>query len=72
MNEELLVHRVEICEKRLDNHGGRLDNLEQEGRELKTELKNLCENLKMFTNILKWFIGLWVTTLLGFFIKSIH
>ena len=40
MNEELIKDKLETHEKRINNHGERLDKLEQDGRELKTEIKN--------------------------------
>lgn len=72
MNEELANYQLDIHDKRLNNHSERLDKLEQEGAALKIEIKNLCENLKSLTSVIKWFIGIWVTTLLGFFIYSIQ
>ena len=72
MNEELVNHQIDTHEKRLNNHSERLDKLEQEGAALKIEIKNLCENLKSLTAVMKWFIGIWVTTLLGFFIYTIQ
>ena len=72
MNEELVNHQLSTHDKRLNNHAERLDKLEQEGVALKAEIKNLCENLTSLTSVMKWFIGIWVTTLLGFFIYSIQ
>ena len=54
------------------NHAGRLDKLEQDNASLRVELKNLCDNLKALTSVLKGLIGLGATTLLGFFIYSIE
>lgn len=65
MNDELIEHQLEVHDKRLNNHGDRLDKLEQDSATLKTELKNLCENLKSLTTVMKWFI----TTLIGAFIS---
>lgn len=65
MNNELIEHQLEVHDKRLNNHGDRLDKLEQDSATLKTELKNLCENLKSLTTVMKWFI----TTLIGAFIS---
>ena len=72
MNEELVKHQLDTHDKRLNNHSERLDKLEQEGAALKMEIKNLCENLKSLTAVMKWFIGIWVTTLLGFFIYVVQ
>jgi hypothetical protein len=79
MNDEVCLERhkniekeQEVINRRLDIHGDRLDKIEQDNREFRTELKNLCDNLKSLTAVMKWFIGIWVTTLLGFFIYSIE
>lgn len=72
MNEELISHQIEIHEKRISNHAKRLDKIEQSQSEFKIEIKNLCENLKTLTNTLKWFMGIWVTSLLGFFFYAIQ
>ncbi|MDR3598114.1 hemolysin XhlA family protein [Clostridium sp.] len=79
MNNELCLEkhkrieeRCELYEKRLNNHGDRLDKLEQDNASFKAELKNLCDNLKQLTGVLKALIGLGATTLVGFFIYSIE
>ena len=50
MNEELVRHELDTHNIRLNDHSKRLDKLEREGAELKTEIKNLCDNLKSLTN----------------------
>jgi len=79
MNDELcsekhkrLEEKCELHDKRLNNHGDRLDKLEQDNASFKAELKNLCENLKQLTSVLKGLIGLGATTLVGFFIYAIQ
>ena len=79
MNDELclekhkrLDEKLEVHDTRLNNHGDRIDKLEQDNASFKTELKNLCNNLKSLTSVIKWFIGTWVVTLLGFFIYSVE
>lgn len=79
MNDELCLERhkrvderLDLGEKRLNSHAERLDKLEQGQSEFKVEIKNLCESLKTLTNTMKWFIGIWVTSLLGFFFYAIQ
>jgi len=72
MNEELIRDKIETHDKRLNNHGDRLDKLEQDGRELKTELKNLCENLKNLTSMMKWFITAIGGALISFFFYAVQ
>ena len=75
MNDELclekhkrLDEKLEVHDTRLNNHSERLDKLEQDNASFKAELKNLCDNLKQLTSVLKGLIGLGATTLVGFFI----
>jgi predicted nuclease with TOPRIM domain len=79
MNEELCLEKhkrlEEKCEThtiRLNNHGERLDKLEQDNASFKVELKSLCDNLKALTSVLKGLIGLGATTLVGFFVYTIE
>ena len=39
---------LEVHDRRLDNHGGRIDELEQGQREFRTEIKNLCKDIQKF------------------------
>ena len=48
---------LEVHDRRLDNHGGRIDELEQGQREFRTEIKNLCKDIQNLTSVLKWFTG---------------
>ena len=59
-------------DKRLNNHAERLDKLEQDGAELKNEIKNLCKQLEGLTSILKWFIGLLVGSFVAFFFYAVQ
>jgi chromosome segregation ATPase len=68
MNDELVKDKLETHERRLNKHGEILDRLEQDNASFKTELKNLCENLKQLTSVLKGLIGLGATALVGFFV----
>jgi predicted nuclease with TOPRIM domain len=77
MNEELclekhkrLEEKLDIHDTRLNNHGNRLDKLEQDNASFKAELKNLCDNLKQLTGVLKALIGLGASALVGFFIYA--
>lgn len=67
MNNETMEMKINEHDKKLDEHDKRIDKVEQNQSEFKVEIKNLCESLKTLTNTMKWFIGIWVTSLLGFF-----
>jgi len=72
MNDELIKHQVGVLDTRVNDHSKRLDKLEQDSVALKTELKNLCENLKSLTTVMKWFIGLIIGSFVGFFFYAIQ
>ena len=59
-------------ENRLNSHSARLDKLEQNQSEFKTDMKHLCETIKGLTTAMYWFIGIWVTSLLGFFFYAVQ
>ncbi|MBZ9687571.1 hemolysin XhlA family protein [Clostridium estertheticum] len=67
MNAETVELKINEHAETLKEHSKEIDNLKQDGREFKTEIKNLCDNIKNLTSAMKWFMGIWVTSLLGFF-----
>jgi len=58
---------LETHDKRLNNHGDRIDKLEQGQSEFRIEIKNLCKDIQNLTSVLKWFIGLLVGSFVAFF-----
>ena len=72
MNEELIQHEIDTHEKRINNHSDRLDKLEQNDIALKLEIKNLCDNIKQLTTIMKWFVGLIIGSFVGFFFYAVQ
>ena len=56
IKETLDTHNV-----RLNDHSKRIDALEQDGREVKTEVKNLCKSVDSLINTIKWGLGIFVT-----------
>ena len=67
IDEKVNMHGI-----KLDVHDERLDKLEQDGRELKTEIKNLCKSLKSMTDIMKWFLTVMGGALISFFFYVIQ
>ncbi len=72
MNEEYVTKQLETHEKRLNNHGDRLDKLEQYQSRSEVQIGNLCEQIKSLISTIKWSMGLLITTLLGFIIWYIQ
>jgi F0F1-type ATP synthase assembly protein I len=64
--------KFDTHERRLNNHGERIDALEQFKSSTETEIKNLIEQIKSLVVTMRWFMGLMVGTLLGFFIWYIQ
>jgi len=63
---------LEVHDKRLNNHGDRIDKLEQGQSEFKVEIKNLCKDIQGLTATLKWFIGLMVGSFVAFFFYAVQ
>ena len=72
MNEELLDHRVETHEKRINNHAERLDKLEQNGVKRDIQIENLCKSIEGLTITIKWALGLFAGSFVGFFFYAIQ
>lgn len=72
MNEELIKHQLDIHDKRINNHADRLDKLEQKQTEFTIEIKNLCDNIKNLTSVLKWLCTLIGGSFVGFFFYAVQ
>lgn len=64
--------RLDTLNKRVNSHSERLDRIEQAQSEFRVEIKNLCDNLKSLTAVLKWFIGLLIGSFVAFFFYAIQ
>jgi len=56
----------------MNNHSERLDVLEQDRSRTEQKIENLCDQIKSLVSTMKWFMGVLITTLLGFFIWYIQ
>lgn len=65
-------YRLDVAEKRLDNHSERLDRIELINGRLEERLKSLIKQLESLNTTMRWFMGLMIGTLLGFFIWYIQ
>ena len=64
--------KLEIHEKRINNHGDRLDNIEVLSSRLDERLANLVTKLGDLTTTIRWFIGLLVGSFVAFFFYAIQ
>ena len=72
MNEEKLEHIVGTHEKRINDHGERLDKLELQSSRLEERIVALCDKLEVQTKAINWLIGLAATGLVGFFMYALQ
>ena len=72
MDNELIKHRLDVHDTRLNDHAKRLDHIEITQAEANTMIKNLCEKIESQTKAIYWLIGLGATSLLGFFFYAIQ
>ncbi len=72
MNEDLVEYKVDACERELINHSNRIDKLEQQVAKFAIQIENLCSDLKDLTGVLKWLVGVMITSLVGFFMWAIQ
>ena len=72
MDEELIKHRLDVQDNRLNDHSKRIDRMEIVQAEANTMIKNLCEKIESQTKAIYWLIGLLATSLLGFFFYAVQ
>lgn len=72
MNEELVKHKVDTHETRINDHSKRIDKLEQNQAKFEIQIQNLILSLNSLTSVLKWLIGLGASALVGFFFYAIQ
>lgn len=65
-------YRLDVTEKRLDDHGERLDRIELSNGRLEERLNNLITQLEQLNKTMKWFIGLLVGSFVGFFFYAVQ
>ena len=64
--------KIEVHERRLNDHSGRLDKLEQYQSRTETKIENLCEQIQGLVTTMRWFIGLLVGSFVGFFFYAVQ
>ena len=55
-------------ERRMNNHGDRIDKLEQFRSATENEMRNLIEQIKALVSTIKWMVTTTIMVLVGFFI----
>lgn len=72
MNGEIMEMKINEHTETLKEHDKRLDKIEQDGREFKIEIKNLCKDIKGLTTTMRWFMGLLIGSLVSFFFYALQ
>lgn len=67
-----LDEKIEVHERRINNHSERLDRIELVNGRLEERLDNLIAQLATLNSTMKWFIGLLVASFVGFFFYAIQ
>lgn len=67
-----LDEKLEVHERRLNNHGERLDRIELTSGRLEERLNNLIRQLEQLNKTMKWFIALMVGSFIAFFFYAIQ
>lgn len=67
-----LDEKLEVNERRLNNHGERLDRIELTSGRLEERLNNLIRQLEQLNKTMKWFIALMVGSFITFFFYAIQ
>ena len=65
-------YRLDIAEKRLDNHSERLDKIELANGRLEERLNSLIAQLENLNKTMKWFITVIVGAFISFFFYAVQ
>lgn len=65
---DICDERHKRIDEKLNEHDTRLNNLEQYKSRTEVEIKNLIEQIKSLVTTMRWFMGLFASSLIGFFI----
>ena len=67
-----IEEKINVHDIRLNDHGKRIDKIEQSQSRTDAKIENLCDQLKQLVSVLKWYIGLSVGALVSFFFYAIQ
>lgn len=67
MNEELIEHRMEKAENKLDEHDSRIDALERNDAKKEVQISNLIKSIDTLITVLKIFTTVFGGAIVGFF-----
>lgn len=72
MNEELIKEKLDVHDKRINNHADRLDKLEIREAARDVKLDNLCDKLEKQTRSIYGLISMVGAALVSFFFYAVQ
>lgn len=69
---ERISEKLALHDTRLNNHGDRIDKLEQSSEKFEVKIENLCDQIKSLVTTMRWFIGLLTGSFVGFFFYAMQ
>lgn len=64
--------KLELSEKRINDHSKRIDVLEQNDARKEENIKGLVKELSVLNTTLRWFIGVMVGSFISFFFYAVQ
>jgi hypothetical protein len=68
MNNEVIEMKINEHDKKILELDKRMDENERKNAEFRIQVENLCKDIQSLTVTMRWFIGLLVGSMVGFFI----
>ncbi|MBU5425025.1 hemolysin XhlA family protein [Tissierella pigra] len=72
MRHQRLDEKIEVHDKRINNHSERLDVIERVNGRLEERLDGLIKQLSVLNSTMKWFMGLLLGGIVSFFFYAIQ
>ena len=72
IRHQRLDEKIEVHDKRINNHSERLDVIERVNGRLEERLDGLIKQLSVLNSTMKWFMGLLLGGIVSFFFYAIQ
>jgi DNA repair ATPase RecN len=64
--------RLDVHDTRLNEHARRIDQLSEDSREYKVQIRNLCKDIGSLVTTIRWFMGLLIGAFISFFFYAVQ
>ena len=68
MNNEVMEMKINEHDRKILELDKRMDENERKNAEFRIQVENLCKDIQSLTVTMRWFIGLLLGSMVGFFI----